>query len=73
MNLPTVQTETAFTLPALVDRAVQALAGARSAAEVLEARELASLAYDAAKRATFSTSLSSITLTAVAELIGETA
>jgi hypothetical protein len=38
-------------LPALVDRAVQALASARTSAEVLEARDLATLAYDAAKRA----------------------
>lgn len=40
-----------LTLPALVDRAVSALANARTAAEVLEARDLATLAYDAAKRA----------------------
>jgi hypothetical protein len=39
------------TLPALVDRAVSALANARTAAEVLEARDLASIAYDAAKKA----------------------
>lgn len=38
-------------LPSLVDRAAQALAGARSSAEVLQAREMASLAYDVAKRA----------------------
>lgn len=38
-------------LPALVDRAAQALAGARTSAEVLEARDMANLAYDAAKRA----------------------
>lgn len=38
-------------LPALIDRAVSALTNARSAAEVLEARDLATLAYDAAKRA----------------------
>lgn len=37
-------------LPALVDRAAQALASARTAAEVLEAKELAGFAYDAAKR-----------------------
>ena len=36
-------------LPALVDRAAKALASARTAAEVLEAREAARLAYDAAK------------------------
>lgn len=39
------------TLPSLVDRAARALAGARSSAEVLEARDLAGFAYDAAKRA----------------------
>lgn len=37
-------------LPALVDRAVSALANARTAAEVLEARDMASFAYDAAKK-----------------------
>lgn len=36
-------------LPALVSRASQALASASTAAEVLEARDLASFAYDAAK------------------------
>jgi hypothetical protein len=38
-------------LPALVDRAADALTGARSSAEVLEARDLASVAYAAAKTA----------------------
>lgn len=38
-------------LPALVDRAVAALANARTAAEVLDARDLASVAYDMAKKA----------------------
>jgi len=38
-------------LPGLVDRAAQVLASARTSAEVLEAREMAGLAYDAAKRA----------------------
>ncbi|MDA1308602.1 MAG: hypothetical protein O2985_03245 [Proteobacteria bacterium] len=37
-------------LPTLVDRAANALAGARTAAEVLEAREIATFAYDIAKR-----------------------
>lgn len=41
----------AFTLPALVDRAAMALAGARSSAEILEARDMAGVAYDAAKKA----------------------
>jgi len=39
------------TLPSLVGRAARALAGARSSAEVLEARDLAGFAYDTAKRA----------------------
>jgi hypothetical protein len=39
------------TLPGLVDRAAQALANARDHAEVLEARDRASFAYDAAKKA----------------------
>lgn len=38
-------------LTTLVDRASKALASARSAAEVLEARDMASVAYDAAKKA----------------------
>jgi hypothetical protein len=38
-------------LPALVRRAAAALAGATDAAEVLEARDLAGLVYDAARRA----------------------
>lgn len=38
-------------LPALVGRAASALANARTAAEVLDAREMAQVAYDAAKSA----------------------
>jgi hypothetical protein len=38
-------------LTALVDRAASVLNGARNSAEILEASEMASLAYDAAKRA----------------------
>lgn len=38
-------------LPSLIERAARMLSGARSAAEVLEAREMAGLAYDVAKRA----------------------
>lgn len=38
-------------LPSLIDRAASMLAGAKTAAEVLEAREVAGLAYDVAKRA----------------------
>lgn len=39
------------TLPSMVDRAARALAGAKSAAEVLEANALAGVIYDTAKRA----------------------
>lgn len=39
------------TLPGLIDRASKALLGARSSAEVLEARDLATIAYTAAKMA----------------------
>ena len=39
------------TLPAMIDRAAASIASARSAAEILEARDLAGLAYDMAKRA----------------------
>lgn len=38
-------------LPGLIDRAATMLASAKTAAEVLEAREAAGLAYDIAKRA----------------------
>lgn len=38
-------------LPALIDRAAKALAGARSSAEILEARDMAGVVYDAAKKA----------------------
>ena len=38
-------------LPALIDRASRTLAGARTSGEVLEARDMASVAYDAAKSA----------------------
>ena len=38
-------------LPGLVERAASMLSSAKTAAEVLEAREFAGLAYDAAKRA----------------------
>jgi len=39
------------TLPALIDKATRALENARSSAEVLEARDMARVAYDAAKSA----------------------
>lgn len=38
-------------LPSLIDRAASMLSGAKTAAEVLEARDVAGLAYDVAKRA----------------------
>jgi hypothetical protein len=43
--------ETQVAISAILDRAVGALQNARSAAEVLEAAEIAGAAYDAAKRA----------------------
>jgi hypothetical protein len=46
--LPAVAVQT---LPGLVQRAASQLASATSAAEVLEARDMASVAYDAAKKA----------------------
>lgn len=39
-----------YSLPSLIDRAAAALSGARTSAEVLDAKHLASAAYDAAKR-----------------------
>lgn len=49
MNAPVkVPTET---LPTLIDRATAALANARTSGEVLEARDMARTAYDAAKSA----------------------
>jgi hypothetical protein len=45
------QSGTGVALTALIDRASSALAGARTAAEILEARDMASVAYDAAKKA----------------------
>jgi hypothetical protein len=42
---------TAQSLPALIDRAASALVAARTSGEVLEARDLAAVAYDAAKSA----------------------
>lgn len=49
MNVPL--TVPADTLPVLIDRATAALANARTSAEVLEARDMARLVYDAAKSA----------------------
>lgn len=50
MTALTIDGHDDLTLPRLVETAAAALANARSAAEVLEAREIASLAYDVAKR-----------------------
>ena len=47
VHIPTLYQD----LPSLIDRAASMLAGAKTAAEVLEARETAGLAYDMAKRA----------------------
>lgn len=50
--LPTVQSApTVESLPALVDRAATMLASAKDSAEVLEARDMAGVAYTAAKAA----------------------
>ncbi len=50
MSVPAIFNQADSTLPQLVDHAAAALSSARTAAEVLEARELASFAYDTAKR-----------------------
>lgn len=51
MTVPFPITPSDGNLPGLIDRAATMLAGAKTAAEVLEAREAAGLAYDVAKRA----------------------
>ena len=51
MSVPAIINQVGSSLPQLVDHAAAALANARTAAEVLEACELASFAYDTAKRA----------------------
>lgn len=51
MTVPVPITMSDGNLPGLIDRAATMLAGAKTAAEVLEAREAAGLAYDVAKRA----------------------
>lgn len=50
-SMNTAVTLPATGLPGMVERAAASLAGAKSAAEVLEARDMASVAYDTAKRA----------------------
>ena len=51
MSVPAIVEQVGSSLPQLVDHAAAALANARTAAEVLEARDLAAFAYDTAKRA----------------------
>ncbi|MDV7271894.1 MULTISPECIES: hypothetical protein [Paracoccaceae] len=51
MTVPVSITTSDENLPGLIVRAAAMLAGAKTAAEVLEAREAAGLAYDVAKRA----------------------
>jgi hypothetical protein len=51
MSAPAIVETISEGLPALVSRAAHALASATTAAEVLDAREVAAMAYDAAKRA----------------------
>lgn len=51
MNALTITNLDTSSLPRLIDRAAAMLAGAKTAAEVLEAREAAGLAYDVARRA----------------------
>lgn len=46
-----IQTDRTETLPRLIERATDALANAKTSAEVLEARDMARVAYDAAKSA----------------------
>jgi Fic family protein len=51
MSVPTFIDQSSSSLPQLVDHAAAALTSARTAAEVLEAKDVASFAYDTAKRA----------------------
>lgn len=51
MNAPAIIAQAGSSLPQLVDHAAAALSNARSAAEVLEAKDAAGFAYDTAKRA----------------------
>ena len=51
MNIPAIVNEGDDSIPRIIDHATAALTSARSAGELLEARDLASFAYDAAKRA----------------------
>ena len=51
MSVPAIIEQAGSSLPQLVDHAAAALSNARSAAEVLEAKDYAAFAYDTAKRA----------------------
>ena len=51
MSVPAIINQADPSLPQLVDHAAATFSNARTAAEVLEARDLASFAYDTAKRA----------------------
>ena len=51
MSVPAIVDGADDSIPRIIDHATAALTNARSAAEVLEARDLASFAYDTAKRA----------------------
>ena len=51
MSMPAIVNGADDSIPRIIDHATAALTNARSAAEVLEARDLASFAYDAAKSA----------------------
>lgn len=51
MSAPAIIEQAGSSLPQLVDHAAATLANARTAAEVLEAKDIAAFAYDAAKRA----------------------
>ena len=51
MSAPAIINEADDSIPRVIDHATAALTSARSAGELLEARDLASFAYDAAKRA----------------------
>ena len=51
MSVPAIIDQAGSSLPQLVDHAAAALSNARTAAEVLEAKDLAGVAYDTAKRA----------------------
>ena len=51
MSVPAIVNDADDSIPRVIDHATAALTSARSAGELLEARDLASFAYDAAKRA----------------------